>query len=85
MVPLDHYSQELNAQLGRAASRGMSHILINARELHSSLGDFPSAADRLVSCRLVMRNEMKDGDVMVVAEDHLVGMTVRYVLPRAAH
>ena len=42
MVSADHYSQELNAQFGRAVSRGMSHILINARELHASLGDFPS-------------------------------------------
>jgi hypothetical protein len=32
-----------------------------------------------------MRNEMKAGDVMVVEEDHLVGMTVRYLLPRVAH
>ena len=85
MVSLEHYSQELNAQFGRAASRGMPHILINARELHSSLGDFPGSNDRLVSCRLVMRNEMKAGDVMVVEEDHLVGMTVRYLLPRVAH
>jgi hypothetical protein len=85
MNSLEHYSQELNAQFGRAASRGMSHILINARELHSSLGDFPGSDDKLVSCRLAMRNEMKAGDVMVVAEDHMLGMTVRYVLPRAAH
>ncbi|WP_072818925.1 hypothetical protein [Bradyrhizobium erythrophlei] len=85
MASSEHYSQELNAQFGRAVSRGMSHILINARELHSSLGDFPGSNDRLVSCRLVMRNEMKAGDVVVVEEDHLVGMTVRYLLPRAAH
>ena len=85
MNSLEHYSQELNAQFGRAASRGMSHILINAREFHSSLGDFPGSDDKLVSCRLAMRNEMKAGDVMVVAEDHMLGMTVRYVLPRAAH
>ena len=82
---MDHYSQELTAQFGRAAFRGMSHILINARELHSSLGDFPGSNDKLISCGLVMRNEMKAGDVMVVGEDHLAGMTVRYVLPRAAH
>jgi hypothetical protein len=85
MVSSGHYSQELNAQLGRAASRGMSHILINARELHASLGDFPGSDDKLVSCRLAMRNEMKAGDVMVVTQEHLVGMTVRYLLPRAAH
>jgi hypothetical protein len=70
---------------GRAASRGMSHILINARELNASLGDFPGSNDRLISCRLVMRNEMKAGDMIVVAEGHLVGVTVRYVLPRGAH
>ena len=85
MVPPDHYSQELNAQFGRAVSRGMLHILINVRELHSSLGDFPDSNDKLVSCRLVMRNEMKAGDVIVVEEDHLVGMTVRYLLPRESH
>lgn len=85
MVSLYHYTQELNAQLGRAASRGMPHILINVRDLYSSLGDFPDSNDRLMSCRLVMRNEMKAGDIMIVAEDHLVGMTVRYVLPRTVH
>ena len=85
MVSADHYSQELNAQFGRAVSRGMSHILINARELHASLGDFPSVNDKLVSCRLVMRDEMKAGDVVVVTQENLMGMTVRYLLPRAAH
>jgi hypothetical protein len=28
---------------------------------------------------------MKAGDVMVVTQEYLVGMTVRYLLPRAAH
>jgi hypothetical protein len=85
MTSYDHYSQELRAQLGRAATGGMSHILINARELHSSLGDFPSANEKTVSCRLVMRTEMKTGDVLLVAEDNAAGMTVRYALPRTAH
>jgi hypothetical protein len=85
MISPDHYSQELNAQFERAVSRGMSHILVNARELHASLGDFPSSDDKLISCRLVMRNEMKAGDVMVVTKEHLVGMSVRYLLPRAVH
>jgi hypothetical protein len=85
MVSLDHYSQELSAQLGRAATRGVSHILINVRELHSSLGGFPNANDKMVSSRLAMRTEMKTGDVLLVAEDNAVGMTVRYILPRIAH
>jgi hypothetical protein len=85
MVLSDHYTQELNAQFGRAATRGMSHIVVNSRELHSSLGDFPSSNDQLISCRLAMRTEMKAGDVLLVAEDSMAGMTVRYVLPRTAH
>jgi len=82
MVPSDHYSQELSAQLGRASTRGLSHILINARDLHSSVGDFPSANDKMVSCRLAMRIEMRDGDVILVTENNAAGMTVRYLLPR---
>ena len=81
MASLDHRTQELIAQLGRAAARGMSHVLINTRELHSLLGDFPSANDKVVSCRLAMRTEMKPSDVLLVAE----GMTARYVLSRKAH
>jgi hypothetical protein len=81
MALLDHCTQELGAQLGRAAARGMSHILIGARELYSSLGDFLSTNDKMVSCRLTMRTEMKRGEVLRMAE----GMTVRYVLSRKAH
>ena len=85
MASSDHYGQELNAQLGRAATRGMTHILVNARELHSSLGDFVSPNDQMVSCRLAMRTEMKAGDLLLVAEDNAADMTVRYVLPRTEH
>jgi hypothetical protein len=80
----DQYSAELNAQLGRAAKRGMKHILINARDLRSSLGEFPSATDKMISCRLAMRTEMNAADVILVPENNAAGMTVRYVLPRAA-
>jgi len=85
MASPDHYSQELSAQLGRAATRGMTRFLVNARELHSSLGDFVSPNDQMVSCRLAMRTEMKAGDVLLVAEDNAAGMTVRYALPRIRH
>ena len=79
------HSHELSAQLQRAATRGMTHILVNARELHSSLGDFVSSNDRIVLCRLAMRSEMAAGDALLVAEDSAAGMTVRYVLPRTGH
>jgi hypothetical protein len=85
MVSADHYSHELSAQLERAATRGMTYILVNARELHSSLGDFVSSNDQIVLCRLAMRSEMQAGDVLLVTEESAAGMTVRYVLPRTAH
>ena len=85
MALSDHYSQELSAQLGRGATQGMTHILVNVRELHSSLGDCVSRNDQMVSCRLAMRTEMKAGDVLLVAEDNAAGMTVRYVLLRIGH
>lgn len=82
MPSSDYYGDELSAQLGRAATRGLSHVLINARDLYSSVGYFASANDKMISCRLAMRIEMMDGDVILVAENHAAGMTVRYVLPR---
>jgi hypothetical protein len=85
MALSDHYSQELSAQLGRATTRGMTHILVDARELHSSLGDCVNPNDQMASCRLAMRTEMKAGDVLLVAEDNAAGMTVRYALPRIRH
>jgi hypothetical protein len=85
MALSDHYSQELSAQLGRATTRGMTHILVDARELHSSLGDCVNPHDQMASCRLAMRTEMKAGDVLLVAEDNAAGMTVRYALPRIRH
>jgi hypothetical protein len=84
VVSSDHYGEELRAQLERAAARGAKHHLINARELHASLGDFPSANDQMISCRLAMRTEMQAGDVILVTETSESGMTVRYVLPRPA-
>ena len=80
----DQYGAELSAQVGRAAKRGMKYVLINARDLHCSLGDFPSADDKMISCRLAMRTEMNAADVIVVPENSAASMTVRYVLPRAA-
>jgi hypothetical protein len=82
MVSPDHYSHELRAQLGRAATRGMTYIVVNARELHSSLGDFASSNDQMVSSRMAIRSEMKAGDVLLVAADNFAGMTMRYVFPR---
>jgi urease accessory protein UreE len=84
MPSSDHYGQELREQLQRAATQRISHLLVNERDLHSSLRDLTSTNDMMVACRLAMRSEMKAGDVILVTESNAAGMTVRYVLPRAA-
>ena len=82
MVSSDHFRHELLAQMGRASARGADHILINVRDLHSSLGSFTSPNDDMIACRLAMRSEMSAGDILLVAEQNNAGMTVRYTLPR---
>jgi len=78
----DAYSDELRSQLARADEQGVKYLLVNAHELLSSVGSIPSANDRMVSCRLAMRIEMTEGDILLVAENNAENMTIRYSLPR---
>lgn len=84
MVSNDDFKNELRAQMGRATARGASHVFINVRDLHASLGDFPGPTDEMVPCCLTMQAEMVVGDVVLVAESNERGMTVRYALPRSS-
>ena len=78
----DHFKQELRAQLDQANKRGAKHILINSHELQVAVGGFPRA-DSVPSCCDVMENEMKSGDILLVAMTSETGMTVQYFLPRS--
>jgi hypothetical protein len=82
MVSSEHFREEFQAQMERAATRGQKHIVINALELHVALGVFPrpnhhTAAD-------VMEDERKPGDIMLVKTSDATGLTIRYLLPREA-
>lgn len=76
----DHFRQELRAQMALAASGGASHVQIDTGELHYGMGIAPLPASDIV-CRDVMRAEMQSGDTLVTT---IGGMSIRYVLPRAA-
>jgi hypothetical protein len=80
MVSTDHFRQELLAQLGRAAKGGRIDVLINSGELCRSLasGSWSSF------CCDAMQDEVKLGDTMILDRTNRAGMTVRYLLPRAA-
>jgi hypothetical protein len=82
MVSIDHYRQELVAQLGRAAKLGQIDILTNAAELYRSFVKSPQTAQEMGRCCDAMQAEMKPGDSMILERANGAGMTVRYLLPR---
>jgi hypothetical protein len=82
MISIDHYRQELVAQLGRAAQLGHIDILTNAAELCRSLVRSTQTPQEMGRCCDAMQAEMKPGDSMIVERANGVGMTVRYLLPR---
>jgi hypothetical protein len=81
MVSIDHFRQELLAQMGSAARQGATDVLINSGELCRSLRRFTGNLG-LVCCHDAMQAEMKPGDILLIERPNGAGMTVRYVLPR---
>jgi UDP-N-acetylmuramyl pentapeptide synthase len=79
MVSIDHFRQELLAQMGRAAKQGRIDILINSGELCRSMTRSGTGS---VSCCDAMEAEIKPGDILLVERANGAGMTVRYLLPR---
>jgi hypothetical protein len=85
MVSTDHFRQGLLAQMRRASLNGRIDVLINSGELYRSLGGYPGSSHGMPSCCDAMQDEMKPGDVLLLERTNGAGMTVRYLLPRAAH
>jgi hypothetical protein len=83
MVSTDHFRNELLAQMDRAARGGRIDVLINAGELYRSLGGYPGSSHGMPLCCEAMSDEIKSGDVLLFDKGSGVGMTVRYLLPRA--
>ena len=82
MSSADHFREELHLQMHRAVTWGAKAVVINARDLHSSFGDFlePKHQPR---CTDVMEQEMIDGDLVVADKSDAVGLTIEYRLPRS--
>jgi hypothetical protein len=83
MVTVDHFRKGLLAQMDRAAHRGRIDVLINSGELYRSLGGYPGSTHGMPFCCDAMQAEMKLGDTLLLDRASGVGMTVRYLLPRA--
>jgi hypothetical protein len=80
MVSVDHFRQELLAQMDRAARGGRVDVLINCGELCLSI-----SRDNVQSKQSsdAMQAEIKPGDTTIFDRTSGAGMTVRYLLPRA--
>ena len=84
MVSVDHFRQELLAQMNRAFKGGLVDVLINSRELYRSLGGYPGSMHGMPYCCDAMQDEIKPGDTLIVERTNGAGITVRYRLPRAS-
>jgi hypothetical protein len=82
MVVLDPFRQELHTQMHRAAGWGAKAVVINARDLHSALGDFLGPKHQPRCCDM-MEEEMTDRDFVVADRFEAEGLTIQYRLPRA--
>ena len=83
MVSTDHFRQGLLAQMARASRGGLIDVLINSWELYRSLGGYAGSTHGMAFCCDAMEAEMKPGDILLLERTNGVGMTVRYLLPRA--
>jgi hypothetical protein len=79
MVSIDHFRQELLAQLDHANLGGHIDVLINSGELCRSIA---TGAAWSSYCCDAMEAEIKAGDTLVLERLNGAGMTVRYLLPR---
>jgi hypothetical protein len=79
MVSIDHFAQELNSQLRKAAEQGATTILITSIELCRSIR---GSGQSTQACCEAMQAEVKPGDDVLVDQDSGSGMAVRYRLPR---
>jgi hypothetical protein len=80
MVSVDHFRQELLAQMDRAARSGRMDVLINCGELCRSISRDNVQAKQSSDA---MQAEIKPGDTTILDRTNGAGMTVRYLLPRA--
>jgi hypothetical protein len=81
MSSADHFREELHLQMHRAVTWGAKAVVINARDLHSSFGDFLEPKHQPRCCD-VMEQEMMEGDVVVADKSDADGLTIQYRLPR---
>ena len=75
---------ELIRRLDRARQFGVSHLDVNAGELHRYVGGYPARVHAMPLCAAVMMVERRPGDEILVSAGpgREEVLTIRYRLPR---
>jgi len=81
---MEDFRDELTAQFLWGRSKGMSSIVINAGDLHRSVGGYPTPFNRMTMCCNAMYQEQQSGDRTVErpAKGYGARLTIEYQLPR---
>ena len=78
------FRSELVRRLDRARQFGVSHLDVNAGELHRYVGGYPARVHAMPLCAAVMMVERRPGDEILTssAPGREENLTIRYRLPR---
>ena len=79
----DAFESQLSSMIRQAVDQGKECIDINAGELHSMVGGYPGREHRMPVCCRVMKNAMRQGDLILQEPPKGAGasVTIRYMLP----
>jgi hypothetical protein len=85
MPSAGQFRSTLNTVLSGAALQKLPSIDVSAGWLHGQVGQYPGPNHRMPVCCEVMRNEMRQGDVILnqPPKGNGASLNIRYMLPRA--
>ncbi|MBI4202121.1 MAG: DUF2442 domain-containing protein [Chloroflexi bacterium] len=80
----EDFRKALRTKLSEASEKGTPFLDVNSGALHRELGGYPGPHHQMPTCCNVMRQEMRDGDLIVEEPPKGRGanLTIRYKLPR---
>lgn len=80
MPTADDFQKELDSIFAFAEAKLLTAIIIKSGDLHRLVGDYPGTDHRMPICCIVMRKNMKNGDVIMSEPPSGTGatLTIKY-------
>lgn len=78
------FRRVLRTAFAGAQLLSLDHLIVNARDLHELVGNYPGPNSRMSACCDVMHQEYREGDTILEGTPKGKGarLTIRYQLPR---